>query len=91
MDDQGISHEGELLDVGVELGILTKSGAFIKWNEIMLGQGRAAAISFLKENKKDGDRLDKEIRDAWTKQASGKEMVVGKEEDDEAVVAEEKG
>ncbi|MFH1535814.1 MAG: recombinase RecA, partial [Patescibacteria group bacterium] len=39
MNENGIIHEGELLDVGIELEILTKSGAFIKWGEKMLGQG----------------------------------------------------
>lgn len=83
MDEDGISHEGELLDVGVELGILSKSGAFIKWNEEMLGQGRQAAILTLKEDKKLAEKLEKEIRDAWTKQKNGQEIVVGKEEEEE--------
>ncbi len=83
MDQDGISHQGELLDVGIELGILTKSGAFIKWNEVMLGQGRQAAITFLKENKKEAEKLEKDIRDMWIKQSTGKEMVVGKEEEEE--------
>jgi len=84
MDDYGISHEGELLDVGIELEILTKSGAFIKWGEIMLGQGRQAAIDYLKTNKKEAEKLEKEIREAWGKQKDGKEkIVVG--EDGEAV------
>ncbi|KKQ78429.1 MAG: Protein RecA, partial [Candidatus Daviesbacteria bacterium GW2011_GWF2_38_6] len=38
MNDQGISKSGELLDVGIELGILQKSGAFIKRDEVILGQ-----------------------------------------------------
>lgn len=83
MDQNGISHEGELLDVGVELGILTKSGAFIKWGDIMLGQGRQAAVTTLKEDKKMSEKLDKDIRDAWLKQSSGKELVVGKEESED--------
>ena len=82
MDENGISHEGELLDVGIELGIVSKSGAFIKWGEKMLGQGRQAAISYLKENLKDAERLEKEIRDAWGKQKDGKEkIVVGPQEE----------
>jgi len=84
MDEDGISHEGELLDVGIELGILTKSGAFIKWSEKMLGQGRAAAITYLKENPKESERLEKEVRDAWGKQKEGKEkIVVGPQEAEE--------
>ncbi len=81
MDESGISHAGELLDVGIELGILTKSGAFIRWGEEMLGQGRQAAIDNLKEDKKKAEKLEKEIREAWTKQSSTKEIVVGKEEE----------
>ena len=88
MDENGISHEGELLDVGIELGILTKSGAFIKWGEKMLGQGRPAAISFLKENKKEAEKLEKEIREAWGKQKNGKEIVVGKEDEGKVAVEE---
>ncbi len=89
MDDQGISHEGELLDVGIELGILTKSGAFIKWGEKMLGQGRAAAAAYLKENKKEAQNLEKEIRDAWGKQKEGKEkIVVGNDEESTGAVEE---
>ncbi|MDO8619332.1 MAG: recombinase RecA [Candidatus Daviesbacteria bacterium] len=77
----GVSHEGELLDVGIELGTLTKAGAFIKWNEKLLGQGRAAAMSYLAENKKEAAVLEKEIREGWAKKGEGKEkIVVGEEE-----------
>lgn len=87
MNENGISHEGELLDIGVELGILTKSGSFIKWGEKMLGQGRQASSDYLRENKKEAEKLEKEIRDGWNKQKTGKEkIVVGQEE--ESVVAE---
>ncbi len=90
MDENGISHEGELLDVGIELGILTKSGAFIKWEEKLLGQGRAASTAYLKENKKEAEKLEKEIRDAWNKQKEGKEkIVVGQEEETSAGALEE--
>lgn len=85
MGQSGVSHEGELLDVGIELGILIKSGAFIKWEDKMIGQGRQAAISYLKENKKEAEKLEKEIREIWNKQKEGKDLVVGKEEEDQAV------
>src|SRR4029079_2030780 len=61
MDENGISHEGGLLDVGLELGILSKSGAFIRWGEKMLGQGRASSVTHLKENPKDAEKLEKDI------------------------------
>ncbi len=86
MDENGVSHEGELLDVGVELGILTKSGAFIKWEETMLGQGRQAAIQYLKEDKKEADRLEKEIRETWMKQKEGKDLEVGHQEEDDGEI-----
>ncbi|MBI4036383.1 recombinase RecA [Candidatus Daviesbacteria bacterium] len=85
MDENGISKEGELLDIGVELGILTKSGAFIKWDDNILGQGRPAAVVYLKENPKEKEKLEKEIREAWGAQKQGKEMVVGKEEEDKDI------
>lgn len=88
MDENGISHEGELLDVGIELGILTKSGAFIKWGQNLLGQGRAAAAAFLKENKKDAQGLEKEIRDAWSKQKEGREKIVVGPQEETSVIQE---
>lgn len=45
----GISHEGAVLDVGIEMDIVQKSGAFFRFGDLMLGQGRDAAIMFLKE------------------------------------------
>ena len=90
MDENGVLHEGELLDVGVELGILIKSGAFIKWGEKLLGQGRPASIIYLKENPKEAEKLEKEIRDAWNKKSNGKDpMVVGKEDQSSGVGAVE--
>ena len=47
----------------------------------MLGQGRPAAIAYLKENKKEAEKLEKEIREAWAQQKMGKEpLIVGEEE-----------
>lgn len=82
MDENGISKEGELLDVGIELGILNKSGAFIRWGESMLGQGRQAVVAALKEDPKLAEKLEKEVRAAWAGQKEGKEpIVVGQEEE----------
>lgn len=81
MNQQGINRFGELLDVGIELGILTKSGAFIRSDEKMLGQGRPAAISYLEENPKEAEKLEKGIREVWDKKADGKrEIEVGTQE-----------
>ncbi len=48
----GISKEGSLIDVGVELGVVNKSGAFLKYGSQMLGQGKEAAKQYLRENTK---------------------------------------
>jgi recombination protein RecA len=49
MGDTGISREGGIMDVGVDMGIIEKSGAFFRFGELMLGQGKQAAAIFLKE------------------------------------------
>jgi recombination protein RecA len=50
MYNEGISHEGLLLDLGDELGIIDKAGAWYSYGETRLGQGRENAKVFLKEN-----------------------------------------
>ena len=59
---QGISKEGDILDLGVRYGILEKSGAYYRFGEETLGQGREAARIHLKENGKLSTALEKEIR-----------------------------
>lgn len=76
----GISKEGGLIDVGLELNVLSKSGAFLKYGTQMLGQGKEAAKLFLKENAK----VAKEITDAiWKAVKAGlaqTKVVMGAEE-----------
>ena len=50
MFSQGISKEGDMLDSGVEIDLIRKSGAFYSYGDIRLGQGREVAKDFLKEN-----------------------------------------
>jgi recombination protein RecA len=50
MYDCGISREGDLLDLGIEDKIIEKSGAWISYGEMRLGQGRENAKQYLKEN-----------------------------------------
>ncbi len=60
--DQGISKEGGLLDLGVEQGILKKSGAFFSFGQVRLGQGREAAREFLRRNTEIRDEIERAIR-----------------------------
>ena len=60
LNDGGISKEGGLIDVGLELGVLTKKGSFIYFADTIVGQGREAARTFLKENHK----ITKQLEDA---------------------------
>ncbi len=50
MYDRGISREGDLIDMGIEDKILDKSGAWINYGEIRLGQGRENAKQYLRDN-----------------------------------------
>lgn len=59
---EGISKEGGLLDLGVEMGILKKSGSFFSYGDTRLGQGREASRVFLRQNTDIRDQLEREIR-----------------------------
>ncbi|RLC69042.1 MAG: recombinase RecA [Chloroflexi bacterium] len=50
MFEEGISKEGNLIDLGVEMGIITKNGAFFSLGETRLGQGRENAKEYLKQH-----------------------------------------
>jgi len=62
MNVGGVSQAGGLLDVGVELGIIERSGAFFKYKNEVLGQGREAAKMALEENPKLAKEIEVEIR-----------------------------
>jgi recombination protein RecA len=50
MFDSGISTEGDLLDLGVKHELIEKSGAFLRYGDIVMGQGREKAKQFLLDN-----------------------------------------
>ncbi len=62
--DEGISKEGDILDLGVAYGIIEKRGTFYTYKDINLGQGRENARAFLKENPDLRDTLEALIREA---------------------------
>jgi recombination protein RecA len=55
--NQGISVEGDLLDLGVEAGLVEKSGAWFSYEDERIGQGRESARRFLKENPETREQL----------------------------------
>jgi recombination protein RecA len=61
MHDRGISREGDLLDLGIEDKIVDKSGAWINYGQIRLGQGRENAKQFLRENPALVDEISRKI------------------------------
>jgi recombination protein RecA len=62
MFDHGISNEGNLLDVGLELGLLSKAGSFFSYGDIRLGQGRESAKKYLAENPELAREIEEKIR-----------------------------
>ncbi|KNY26266.1 recombinase RecA [Pseudobacteroides cellulosolvens] len=61
---EGISKEGNILDVGVNLDIVNKSGAWFSYNGQRIGQGRENAKQFLKENKELLNEIEAKIRES---------------------------
>ncbi|MCL5018927.1 MAG: recombinase RecA [Patescibacteria group bacterium] len=76
--NDGISREGGIVDVGVEMEILTKSGAFYRYGETMLGQGKQAVKEYLKENPDVSKKIVSEIMQKDKQGATP--VVVGVEE-----------
>lgn len=64
MFGEGISKVGEILDVGVEKGIVQKSGSWYSYGETKLGQGRDAVKELLKDNPELSEELEEKIKEA---------------------------
>ncbi|MBV8087710.1 MAG: recombinase RecA [Chloroflexi bacterium] len=64
--NEGISKEGGLLDVGLEMGIVEKSGSWFSYNETRLGQGREGARDFLRKNPDIAQDIEDDIRNIDT-------------------------
>ena len=66
MFNEGISREGGLLDIGLEMGIVKKAGAFFSVGDIRLGQGRENAKDYLRLNPDVAEAIESQIRGAAT-------------------------
>ncbi|MBI4233359.1 MAG: recombinase RecA [Chloroflexi bacterium] len=64
MFNRGISKEGDLVDLGVLLGIVKKTGAFYSFGEVRLGQGREAAKEYLRQHQQPAQEIERQIRSA---------------------------
>jgi len=66
MFGHGISQEGNLIDLGAELGLVKKAGAFFSYGDIRLGQGRENAKQYLKQNPELAKEIEEQIRASAT-------------------------
>ena len=86
MYGEGISQEGEIVDIGSEFDIIQKSGSWYAYNEERIGQGRENVKQFLKENPSIKNEISLKIRESLGMAASA--LTIGghevEEEDDDA-------
>jgi recombination protein RecA len=75
MYDQGISKEGDLLDLAAQLGLVQKSGTWFSFGEERLGQGRENVKRFLKENQEFNSKLEKLVRQKLGFEPEGKKSI----------------
>jgi recombination protein RecA len=73
MFNEGISREGGLIDIGIEMNVIRKSGAFFSFGETRIGQGRENAKEFLRKNPEMSAEIERQIRQAV---AAGKSVPV---------------
>ncbi|MCG3090033.1 recombinase RecA [Sporosarcina sp. MB25] len=82
MYGEGISKEGEIVDLGAELEVVQKSGAWYSYEGERLGQGRENAKQFLKENPDIRAEIANKIRDSYGL-ASANYVIAGHDEEEE--------
>ncbi|MFX3674035.1 MAG: recombinase RecA [Paenisporosarcina sp.] len=83
MYGEGISREGEIVDLGVEMDIVNKSGSWYAYSDDRLGQGRENAKQFLKENQATRNEIAQKIRAAYGMMATAYTIAAHDEEDEE--------
>ncbi len=83
MYGEGISKEGTLVDMGVEMDIVQKSGAWFSYNGERLGQGRENAKQFLKDHPNLADDIERQIREANSLSAAAAQANFKPDEDEE--------
>ena len=90
MYSEGISREGGLIDLGLEMGLVKKSGAWFTVGDIRLGQGRENAKEFLRQNSDVAGAIEEQIRgNITTFQGPEAEVAEVAEEDETDILDEE--
>jgi recombination protein RecA len=75
--NEGISHEGEIIDLGVAANVVEKSGAWYSYKKDRIGQGRDNARQFLKDNPAIADEIEGRIRESMGLGHDGSAAAVG--------------
>ena len=70
---EGISQEGCLMDLGVDFGVLTKSGSWFNYNDEKIAQGREKLREHLKANPELKAEIEAKIREAFKAELNGKQ------------------
>lgn len=83
MYGEGISQEGEIIDMGADLDIVQKSGSWYAYNDDRLGQGRENAKQFLKDNESIKQTIASQIRQSLGMAASSYTIAANIEEEDD--------
>ncbi len=87
MYSEGISREGGLIDLGLEMGLVKKSGAWFTVGDIRLGQGRENAKEFLRQNTDVALAIDEQIRGNMLSFKTGEIEEIEEDENEAEVVA----
>ena len=83
MYGEGVSKEGELLDLASEIGIVEKSGAWYAYKGNKIGQGKENAKLYLKENKNIANEIEEQVREHYDIMVDKKKKKVDKKTEKE--------
>jgi recombination protein RecA len=84
---QGISKEGELIDLGIKSGLVEKSGSWFSYKDQRIGQGKENVRQFIKDNPKVATEIEKEIRARAGKLAEALQGTPGEDNDETTTTA----
>jgi recombination protein RecA len=87
MYGEGISREGSIIDIGTDMDIINKSGAWYSYEGDRLGQGRENAKQFLKDNPQIANAIEQKIREAANMGEIGLKSLSAVDDDDDDLAA----